>query len=159
MLSHFSCVWFFVILWTVACQAPLSMGFSRQESWSRLPCPPPKVKVTQSCQTLCDPMDYAVHGILQASILEWVAFPFFRWSSQPRDQTQVSCLAGGFFTNWAIRRIFPTQGSNPGLLPCRQILYHLSYQGSLLNRRLRKQKGETSPLSPRIPGKCELLPG
>ena len=44
-----------------------------------------KVKVTQSCLTLCDPMDYTVHGILQARILEWVAFPFSRRSSQPRD--------------------------------------------------------------------------
>ena len=44
-----------------------------------------KVKVTQLCPTLCDPMDYTVHGILQARILEWVAFPFFRGSSQPRD--------------------------------------------------------------------------
>ena len=58
-----------------------------------------KVKVSQSCLTLCDPMDYAVHGILQARILEWVAFPFARGSSQPRDQTQVSHIAGGFFTS------------------------------------------------------------
>ena len=65
-----------------------------------------KVKVTQLCPTLCDPMDCSlpgssVCGILQARILEWVAFPFS-----------------------------PTQGSNPGLLRCRQIIYHLSYQGS-----------------------------
>ena len=52
-----------------------------------------KVKVTQSCLTLCDPMDYTVHGILPARILEWVAFPFSRGSSQPRDQTQVSHIA------------------------------------------------------------------
>ena len=57
-----------------------------------------KVKVTQSCPTLCDPMDYTVHGSLQARILEWVAVPFSRGSSQPRDQTQVSHIAGGFFT-------------------------------------------------------------
>ena len=44
-----------------------------------------KVKVVQSCLTLGDPMDYTVHGILQARILEWVAFPFSRDSSQPRD--------------------------------------------------------------------------
>ena len=44
-----------------------------------------KVKVTQSCPTLCDPMDYRVLGILQARILEWVAFPFSRGSSQPKD--------------------------------------------------------------------------
>ena len=41
---------------------------------------------------VCDPMDYTVHGILQAGILKWVAFPFSRGSSQPRDQTQVSCI-------------------------------------------------------------------
>ena len=44
-----------------------------------------EVKVTQSCLTLCDPMDYTVHGILQARILEWAAFLFSRGSSQPRD--------------------------------------------------------------------------
>ena len=48
-------------------------------------------------------MDYTVHGILQARILEWVAFPFSRGSSQPRDQTQVSRIAGRFFTSWATR--------------------------------------------------------
>ena len=62
-----------------------------------------EVKVAQSCPTLCDPMDYTVHGILQVRILEWVAFPFSRGSSQPRDWTQVSRLAGRFFTSWATR--------------------------------------------------------
>ena len=62
-----------------------------------------EVKVTQLCPTLCNPMDYTVHEILQARIPEWVAFPFSRESSQPRDQTQVSCIAGRFFTNWATR--------------------------------------------------------
>ena len=62
-----------------------------------------KVKSTQLCLTLCDPMDSTFHGILQAGILEWVAFPFSRVSSQPRDRTQVSCIAGGFFTSWATR--------------------------------------------------------
>ena len=62
-----------------------------------------KVKVAQSCPTLCDPMDYTVLGILQARILEWVAFPFSRGSSQPRNQTQVSCIAGGFFTSWTTK--------------------------------------------------------
>ena len=51
------------------------------------------MKVIQSCPTLCDPMDYTVHGILQARILEWVAFPFCRGSSWPRDRTQVSRIA------------------------------------------------------------------
>ena len=52
------------------------------------------MKVTQSCLTLCDRMDYTVHGILQARILEWVAVPLARRSSQLRDRTQVSYIAG-----------------------------------------------------------------
>ena len=66
-----------------------------------------KVKLAQSCPTLCGPMDYTAHEILQASILEWVAFPFPRGSSWTRNQTGVSCIAGGFFTNWATREIMP----------------------------------------------------
>ena len=62
-----------------------------------------KVKVAQLCPTLCDPMDYTVYGTLQARLLEWVAFPFSRGSSQSRDQTQVSHIAGKFFTSWATR--------------------------------------------------------
>ena len=64
---------------------------------------PSKVKVTELCLTLCDPMDYKVPGILQARILEWVAFSFSRGSSQPKDQTHVSRIAGGFFTSWTKR--------------------------------------------------------
>ena len=65
-----------------------------------------KVKVAQSCLILCDPLDYSLsgscaHRILQARILEWVAVPFSRRCSQPRYQTQVSHIAGGFFTIWA----------------------------------------------------------
>ena len=61
------------------------------------------VKVTQSCPILCNIMDYRVHGILQARILEWVAIPFSRGSSQPKDRTQVSRTAGRFLTSWAKR--------------------------------------------------------
>ena len=61
--------------------------------------------VTQSCPTLCDPMDCSppgssVHGILQARILEWVAMPSSRGSSLPRDRTQVSRIADGFFVHF-----------------------------------------------------------
>ena len=67
------------------------------------------VLVTQSCLTLCDPMDCSppassVHGILQARILEWIALPFFRVSSWPRDWTQVSGIADRFFTIWTTRK-------------------------------------------------------
>jgi len=72
--------------------------------------------VAQACPTLWDPMDYSlpgssVHGILQVRILEWVAISLSRGSSQPRDQTCVSCTAGGFFTCRAIREAleFPLQ--------------------------------------------------
>ena len=58
-----------------------------------------KMKVAQLCLALCNPIDYTVHGILQARILQWVAFPISRGSFQPRDRTQVSCIAGRFFTS------------------------------------------------------------
>ena len=63
--------------------------------------------VTQLSLTLCGPMDYSLpdssgHEILQARLLEWVAISFSNRSSQPRDQTQVSCIAGRFFTIWAM---------------------------------------------------------
>ena len=105
-----------------------------------------KVKVSQSCPTLCNPMDYTVHGILQARILKWVACSSFRGSPQLRDQIQVSCIAGGFFTSWATREAqehwsgwpipsledLPDQELSWGLLHCRRILYQLSYKGSLI---------------------------
>ena len=61
------------------------------------------MKGAQLCPTLCDPRDYTVHEILQARILEWVVFPFSRGSSQSRDWTQVSRIAGRFYTSWATR--------------------------------------------------------
>ena len=62
-----------------------------------------KALIPQLCPTLCDPIDgsppgSSVPGILQGRILEWVAIPFSKGSSQPRDQTQVSCIAGRLFT-------------------------------------------------------------
>ena len=62
-----------------------------------------EVKVTQSHPTLCNPMDYTFQEILQARILEWVAIPSSRGSSQPRDQTQISHIAGRFSISWAAR--------------------------------------------------------
>ena len=57
------------------------------------------MKVVQSCLTLCDPKNYTVYRILQARILEWVAFPFSTGDFQPGDRTQVSQLTGRFFTS------------------------------------------------------------
>ena len=67
-----------------------------------------KVLVAQSCLTLCNPMDYSppgssVLGLLQARLLEWAAMPSSRGSSQSRDRSQVSCIAGRLFTIWATR--------------------------------------------------------
>ena len=58
-----------------------------------------EVKVTQLCPTLCNPMDYTGHGILQIRILEGVAYPFSKGSSHPKDRTQVSHIAGRYFTS------------------------------------------------------------
>ena len=98
-----------------------------------------KVEVAQPCLTLRDPMNYTIHGILQARILERVDFSFSRGSSQPRDWTQVSHIADGFFSSWVTREAqeywsgYPTPPAylpDPGieldLLHCRWILYQLS---------------------------------
>ena len=62
--------------------------------------PPPSCTHAQPCNPMdCSPPGFSVHGLFQARILEWVAFPFSRGASQPRDQTQVSHIAGGFFTS------------------------------------------------------------
>ena len=65
-------------------------------------------EVAQPCQILWDPMDCSlpgssIHGIFKARVLEWSAISFSRGSSQPRDRTQISGIAGGFFTVWAPR--------------------------------------------------------
>ena len=100
----------------------VAIPFSRASSWLRdllcllhwqagsLPLAPcaAAAKLLQSCPALCDPMDYSppgptVPGLLQAGILEWVAIPFSRASSWPRDQTWVSYIASRFFTIWATK--------------------------------------------------------
>ena len=78
------------------------------------------VLVTQLCLALCHPTDCSppgssVHGILQARILEWVASPSSMGSSQSRDQTQVSCIAGRFFTIWATREAQDLRPTSLGL--------------------------------------------
>ena len=72
--------------------------------WQNSPEVSWKWKLLSQGQLFVTPMDYIVHVILQARILEGVAFSFSRGSSQPRGRTQVSCIAGGFFTSWATRK-------------------------------------------------------
>ena len=69
--------------------------------------------VAQSCPALCDPVDYTVHGILQARILERVAIPFSRGSSQPRNQTRVSCISSRFRTTREAQKWSLRVGPNP----------------------------------------------
>ena len=108
---HASHVQLFVIPWPVACQAPLSMGFSRQKYWSRLPCPPPG--------------DLPNPGIEPRSPASWADALLSELSGKPKN-TGVGSLS-------LLQGIFPIQESNWGLLHCRQILYQLSYQGSPQN--------------------------
>ena len=87
----------FFIFWTIN---PYLLFSSFDLSVHLLSC-----SVTQSCPTLCNPMDCSlpgssVHGIFQARMLEWIAIPFSRGSSQPRDWTQISYIAGRFFIIW-----------------------------------------------------------
>ena len=93
-----------------------------------------KVKVAQSCPTLCDPIYYTVHGILQARIPEWVAFPFSSRSSPSSNRTGVSYIAGRFFTSWATREVH----KNKFLLKSTAytLCYHFCYKGPV-----RKNKG------------------
>ena len=95
-----------------------------------------KVKVAQPCPTLCDPMDYTIHGILQASTLEWVAFPFSRGSSQPRNQTVISCIADGFFTNWAFREAHAGNRGCKEWMPKFSLLLHCSWFHAQLHTRV-----------------------
>ena len=98
-----------------------------------------KMKITQSYLTLCDPIDYTVHGILQARILEWVAFPFSRDHSKPGIEPNSPALQAdslpaeapgkpkniGVGSLSLLQGICPIQESNRGLLHCRRILYQL----------------------------------
>ena len=72
------------------------------------------------CCSLHGSLLFSRPGILQARLLEWVAFPFFRGSSQPRDQTQVSCIAGEFFTSWAIQVRIPKWVAMPSSMASSQ---------------------------------------
>ena len=92
LLSH---VWLFANPWAVDCQAPLSMVLSRQEYWSGLPCPPPGDLLkpgieSRSLALQGDSLPSKPPG--KSKKTRWVAYPFSRGSSQPRNQTGVSCI-------------------------------------------------------------------
>ena len=85
---------------------------------------------------LCDPVDYTVHGILQARILEWVAFPFSRGSSQPRNRTEVSRIVGRFFINWATKTELEHQRRHgqKGTFFCSELCFHRWFDPKFLGR-------------------------
>ena len=138
--SHFSLVQLFVTLWTIACQNPLYMRFSRQElvgwlarvGWHAL-LQRKKWKWSHSVVSdslpPCDPPGSSVHGIFQARILEWVAISFSR-------------------------------GWNPDLPHCRQMLYSLSHQGSFyfLQRIYLRFQGSNPCLLPLLHWQMSPLP-
>ena len=109
--------------------------------------------VAQSCPTLCDPMSCSlpgssVHGILQARILEWVAFPFSRGSSQAKDWTQVSWIAGRSFTVWATREA-------PHLINEERILKFHHRHSTTFNQSSDSDCGRHwLPMSPKSRGAC-----
>ena len=111
LLSHFSRVRLCETLCTAACQAPPSLGFSRQEYWSGLPCPSPG--------DLPDPGIEPRSPVLPADSLP----------AEPQGKPKNTGVGSLSF----LQRIFLTQESNWSLLHCRWILYQLSYQGSLEN--------------------------
>ena len=108
LLSHFSQVQLFRTLWIIACQVPLSMGFSRQEYWIGLPCSPPR--------------DLPNPGIKPRS-------PALQVASLPAESPG-KAMNTGVGSLSLLQGIFLTQKSNWDPLHCRQILYQLSYQGS-----------------------------
>ena len=117
-----------------------------------------KVKVAQLFPTLWDPMDYTVHEIVQARILEWVAFPFSRGSSQPRDGTQVSFITGGFFTSWATRGTLNSRVPLPkkSMHGC-WFFSHPVTSDSLQPRELQHSRPPCPSPSPRVyPSSCSL---
>ena len=139
MLSHFSRVQHSATSWTMAHQAPLSIGLSRQECWVASSFPSDKVwsewsEVTQSCPTLCDPRDCSllcssVHGSFQARVLEWVAISFSPGSSQITKNLPWSQPHSHMWQESNVPRrlnknhgpFFPSEASGPGHrgCPCR----------------------------------------
>ena len=115
---------FAVLSWAFLNEADISLRIESAEwveskmwMWKSLSC-------VHLCNPMgCSPSGSSVHGILQAEILEWVATPSSRGTSQPRDQTQVSSIAGRFFTVWATREAGRTQwipaSGCPALIPAK----------------------------------------
>ena len=142
MLSHFSHVQLFVIPWTVALQAPLSMGVSRQEYWSGLPCTSPG---DISDLHLLSPVlagSFFTTSVTWEAQISCIIWWYLTYESESHSVVPNSLPLHGLYRSWnssgqntgvdslsLLQGIFPTQGLNPGLPHCRWILYQLSHKG------------------------------
>ena len=130
MLSCFSCVQLFATLCTVAPLAPLSMGFSRQNYWSGLPCPSavdfPHPGIEPTPHVSCNGRHFLYHlgsqTAFQAIVLKWILISFSRGSSQPRAQTRVSHIIDRCFTIWATREVLKIPNNCINLKS--KVIYH-----------------------------------
>ena len=150
VLNHFSGVRLFATQWTVSRQAPLSMGFFRQKYWSGLPCPPsPRSSQTTDPNSLRSP---ALAGGFFTTSATWeTLYCIIKYMCKKKKKRKSRSFVYGSHGLWPARLlcpwdspgkntgvgcqflpqgIFPTQGSNLGLLHCRQILYRLSHHVS-----------------------------
>ena len=120
------------------------------------------VKVTQLCLTLCNPMDCSlagssVHGILQERRLEWVPVPFSRGSSEPRDQTQDSCISGRFLTFWAMAWV-PMPVSMPSARALEKVLWNVFiFFSSLLFSRVNLSTSVIQPYQLSCPAAWNMI--
>ena len=143
-MKSLSRVRLFATLWTVAPQAPLSMGFSKQGYWSGLPCPPPGNLCNPGIETRSPtlqvdsllseppgkPLQCLCYAVLSRSVVSESLGPM---DSSPPGSSVHGDSPGkstGMGCHVLLQGIFPTQGSNPGLPHCRWILYYLSHQRS-----------------------------
>ena len=127
---------YLTLLWTVACQAPLSMGFSRQEYWNGLPCPTPAVFLTQgsNLRFFCIGKQFLYYQChLGSPKTQLKNVKVTSDSLQPHGlYSSWNCTGqnSGVGSHFVLQGIFATQGLDPALPHCRQILYQLSQQGS-----------------------------
>ena len=109
MVNCLSHVWLFVTPWTVAYQAPPSTDFPGKSTGVGCHFLPQRIFPTQGSNTGLPHSGLILYQLSHKGsprILEWVSYPFLSGSSRPRNWTRVSCISGGFFTNWAIREAY-----------------------------------------------------
>ena len=130
---------------------PLS-GVPESEKWSH------SVVSDSLLPVDCSPPGSSIHGILQTRIMEWVAIAFSRGSSRPRDRTQVSCIAGGFFTSWATREASTAhdqEKNQPRRKTGKNLNGHFSKEGTQVSTKHMKRC--SGPLLQKCQSNCNQL--